>query len=145
MKEKPMLLPNGTVFAIVDGENFELYRNTGAEAEPRLAAMDVPELEATNFSAGARRLDGPTRHQARTGDGSNDALDESAHVAAVTGWLNSQVLSREIDQLVVVADPRSLGEMRRHYHKQLKDVLVAEVPKNLAGRPAQEITRILHG
>ncbi|AOR78454.1 MULTISPECIES: baeRF12 domain-containing protein [Sphingomonadaceae] len=140
-----MLLPNGTVFAIVDGENFELYRNTGAEAEPRLAAMDVPELEATNFSAGARRLDGPTRHQARTGDGSNDALDESAHVAAVTGWLNSQVLSREIDQLVVVADPRSLGEMRRHYHKQLKDVLVAEVPKNLAGRPAQEITRILHG
>lgn len=140
-----MLLPNGTVFAIVDGENFELYRNTRAEAEPRLAAMDVPELEATNFSAGARRLDGPTRHQARTGDGSNDALDESAHVAAVTGWLNSQVLSREIDQLVVVADPRSLGEMRRHYHKQLKDVLVAEVPKNLAGRPAQEITRILHG
>lgn len=140
-----MLLPNGTVFAIVDGENFELYRNTGAEAEPRLAAMDVPELEATNFSAGARRLDGPTRHQARTGDGSNDALDESAHVAAVTGWLNGQVLSHEIDQLVVVADPRSLGEMRRHYHKQLKDVLVAEVPKNLAGRPAQEITRILHG
>lgn len=140
-----MLLPNGTVFAIVDGENFELYRNMGAEAEPRLAAMEVPELEATNFSAGARRLDGPTRHQARTGDGSNDALDESAHVAAVTGWLNSQVLSHEIDQLVVVADPRSLGEMRRHYHKQLKDVLVAEVPKNLAGRPAQEITRILHG
>lgn len=139
-----MLLPHGTVFAIVDGENFELYRNAGAEAEPRLNPMEVPALEATNFSAGARRLDGPSRHQARTGDGSNDALDESAHVAAVTGWLNSQVLSREIDQLVVVADPRSLGEMRRHYHKQLKDVLVAEVPKNLAGRPAQEIARILH-
>lgn len=139
-----MLLPHGTVFAIVDGENFELYRNSGIEAEPRLTALDVPELEATNFSAGARRLDGPTRHQARTGDGSNDGLDEAAHVAAVTGWLNQQVLSRDIEQLVVVADPRSLGEMRRHYHKQLKDILVAEVPKNLAGRPAQEIVRVLH-
>ncbi|WP_232493219.1 host attachment protein [Novosphingobium kaempferiae] len=139
-----MLLPHGTVFAIVDGENFELYRNSGIEAEPRLTAIDVPELEATNFSAGARRLDGPTRHQARTGDGSNDGLDEAAHVAAVTGWLNQQVLSRDIEQLVVVADPRSLGEMRRHYHKQLKDILVAEVPKNLAGRPAQEIVRVLH-
>lgn len=139
-----MLLPHGTVFAIVDGENFELYRNSGMESEPRLTSVDVPDLEATNFSAGARRLDGPTRHQARTGDGSNDALDESAHVAAVTGWLNQQVLSRDIEQLVVVADPRSLGEMRRHYHKQLKDALVAEVPKNLSGRPAQEIIRVLH-
>jgi protein required for attachment to host cells len=139
-----MLLPHGTVFAIVDGQNFELYRNAGIEAEPRLTALDAPDLEATNFSAGARRLDGPSRHQARTGDGSNDALDESAHVAAVTGWLNQQVLSRDIDQLVVVADPRSLGEMRRHYHKQLKDVLVAEVSKTLTGRSAQEIVRVLH-
>jgi protein required for attachment to host cells len=139
-----MLLPHGTVFAIVDGQNFELYRNAGIEAEPRLTALDAPDLEATNFSAGARRLDGPSRHQARTGDGSNDALDESAHVAAVTGWLNQQVLSRDIEQLVVVADPRSLGEMRRHYHKQLKDALVAEVPKTLTGRSAQEIVRVLH-
>jgi protein required for attachment to host cells len=139
-----MLLPHGTVFAIVDGQNFELYRNAGIEAEPQLTAIDAPDLEATNFSAGARRLDGPSRHQARTGDGSNDALDESAHVAAVTGWLNQQVLSHDIEQLVVVADPRSLGEMRRHYHKQLKDVLVAEVPKTLTGRSAQEIVRVLH-
>lgn len=139
-----MLLPHGTVFAIVDGEHFELYRNTGIEAEPQLTAIAAPDLEATNFSAGSRRLDGPSRHSARTGDGSYDGLDESAHVAAVTGWLNGQVLSQKIDQLVVVADPRSLGEMRRHYHKQLKDVLVAEVPKHLSGRPAQEIVKVLH-
>ncbi|WP_159976239.1 MULTISPECIES: host attachment protein [unclassified Novosphingobium] len=140
-----MLLPHGTVFAIVDGENFELYRNSGAEAEPKLTSMEAPTLEATNFSAGNRKTDGQTRHQARTGDGSRDGLDEAAHVAAVTGWLNEQVLSREIEQLVVVADPRSLGEMRRHYHKQLKDVLVGEVPKTLTGRPSAEIIRVLHG
>jgi len=140
-----MLLPHGTVFAIVDGENFELYRNSGIEAEPRLTSMAAPDLEATNFSAGFRRADGPTRHQARTGDGSRDGLDEAAHVAAVTGWLNEQVLSKEIEQLVVVADPRSLGEMRRHYHKQLKDVLVGEVPNTLTGRPGTEIVRVLHG
>lgn len=140
-----MLLPHGTVFAIVDGENFELYRNSGPEAEPRLTSMDAPDLEATNFSAGFRRQDGQTRHQARTGDGSRDALDEAAHVAAVTGWLNQQVLAHEIEQLVVVADPRSLGEMRRHYHKQLKEVLVGEVPKTLTGRPSAEIVRALHG
>lgn len=140
-----MLLPHGTVFAIVDGENFELYRNSGVEADPKLTAIDAPDLEATNFSAGFRRQDGPTRHQARTGDGSRDALDESAHVTAVANWLNSQVLAKEIAQLVVVADPRSLGEMRRHYHKELQGVLIGEVPKTLTGRPPAEIVRVLHG
>ncbi|TCM21752.1 protein required for attachment to host cells [Novosphingobium sp. PhB165] len=138
-----MLLPHGTVFAIVDGENFELYRNSGREGAPRLTSLDAPELEATNFSAGFRRHDAPKRHQARTGDGSNDALDESAHAAAVAGWLNQQVLDREIAQLVIVADPRSLGEMRRHYHKELKDALITEVPKNLAGRPSDEIIKVI--
>ncbi|GGZ10784.1 baeRF12 domain-containing protein [Novosphingobium colocasiae] len=136
-----MILPHGTVFAIVDGENFELYRNSGKEAAPRLVSLDTPELEATNFSAGARRSDGPSRHQARTGDGSDDSIDESAHAVAVTQWLNRQVLEREIDQLVVVADPRSLGEMRRHYHKELRSALLREVPKTLTGRPAQDIIR----
>jgi protein required for attachment to host cells len=140
-----MLLPNGTVFALVDGENFELYRNSGIEAEPQLTAIPVPRLEATNFSAGARAHDAGSRHKARTGDGSNDALDESAHVAAVTDWLNRQVLEHEIDQLVIVADPRSLGEMRRHYHKQLKQALVGEVAKTMTGRSAAEIVRVLHG
>ncbi|WP_260922922.1 host attachment protein [Novosphingobium sp. 9] len=139
-----MLLPNGTVLAIVDGSHFELYRNTGIEAEPMLTAITTPELAATNFSAGHRRSDEPRRHQVRTGDGSNDSFDESAHVAAVTGWLNRQVMEHEIDQLVVVADPRSLGEMRRHYHKSLKGALVAEVPKTMTGRPPAEIVRVLH-
>ncbi|MFD2579364.1 hypothetical protein ACFSTD_13925 [Novosphingobium colocasiae] len=37
-----MILPHGTVFAIVDGENFELYRNSGKEAAPRLVSLDTP-------------------------------------------------------------------------------------------------------
>ena len=31
-KEKTMLLPHGTVIALVDGKNFVLYRNAGNEA-----------------------------------------------------------------------------------------------------------------
>ena len=54
------------------------------------------------------------------------------------------MLEREIEQLIVVADPRSLGEMRRHYHKELKQVLVGEVAKTMTGRPAAEIVRALH-
>lgn len=140
-----MLLPHGTVFAVVDGEKFELYRNAGMETEPRLTALNVPELDATNFSAGARLRDRGTRYQARTGDGSNDRADESAHVVAVIDWLNAQVLANNIEKLVVIADPRSLGEMRRRYHKKLEGALVGELPKTMTGRPANEIINALHG
>jgi protein required for attachment to host cells len=139
-----MLLPHGTVFAIVDGEKFELYRNAGPEAEPRLEAVTVPDLEATNFSAGVHDHDKISRFTAGAPKNRVARLDEAGHVAAVADWLNSQVLAHRIDRLVVVADPRSLGELRRHFHKEVERVLVAQVPKNLAGRPAEEIVRVLH-
>ncbi len=140
-----MLLPHGTVFAIVDGTNFELYRNTGTEPEPRLEAQPTPDLELTNFSAGARINDSNSRHAARTGDGSNDGVDESAHAIAVADWLNHQVLQHKFDKLVIVADPRSLGEMRKRYHKQLEAVLLKELAKTMTGRPTTEIVNALKG
>ncbi|KHK91376.1 baeRF12 domain-containing protein [Novosphingobium malaysiense] len=139
-----MLLPHGTVFAIVDGENFELYRNSGMEASPQLTAMDVPDLDGTNFSAGAKDHDKISRFQAGAPKDRLDKLEEAAHVTAVAQWLNGEVLGHRIDKLVIVADPRSLGEMRKHYHKQLENVLLAEIPKTLTGRPAPEIVQVLH-
>jgi protein required for attachment to host cells len=140
-----MLLPHGTTFAVVDGTKFELYRNAGTEAEPRLDALTTPELEVTNFSAGVRQNDAHSRHTARTGDGSNDGVDEAAHAIAAADWLNGQVLQHKIDKLVVVADPRSLGEMRKRYHKQLEAVLLKELAKTMTGHPAADILNALKG
>ncbi len=138
-----MSLPKGTAIAVVDGTKFELYRNTGTEAEPKVGAVETPELELTNFSAGARINDGGARHSARTGDGSNDSVDESAHAIAVADWLNHQVLTNKIESLVIIADPKSLGEMRKRYHKQLEAVLKKELSKTLTGRPAADIMKAL--
>ena len=45
-----MLLPHGTVIALVDGHNFELYRNAGDEAAPELSALPSPKLDTHNHS-----------------------------------------------------------------------------------------------
>ncbi len=39
----------------------------------------------------------------------------------------------------MIAAPRTLGELRKHYHKQLELKLVGELPKDLAGRKGPEI------
>jgi protein required for attachment to host cells len=138
-----MLLPHGTVFAVVDGEKFELYRNSGKEADPDLTSMDTPELEATNYSYGSRDHDKVSRFTGGAPKDRESQLEESAHVIAVADWLNNQVLTHKIEKLVVIADPRSLGEMRKRYHKQLEGVLVGELAKDLTGRRPDDIVKAL--
>jgi phosphoglycerate dehydrogenase-like enzyme len=40
---------------------------------------------------------------------------------------------------IVVAAPRTLGELRHHWHAKLKDVLVGEIAKDLTGSSAAQI------
>ena len=131
-----MLLPKGTHFAVVDGEQFKLFRNDGIEAEPNLKALPVPKLEESNMSSGVRR-------HANTGNPGDDQLEEDAHVIAVTDWLNAQAMAGKISKLVIIADPRSLGEMRRRYHKELQDVLICDLDRTLTNVSGEEIVKIL--
>lgn len=132
-----MKIPHMAHVALVDGQRFMLMRNTGQIFEPKLEPVEEPDLEPSNFSAGIR-------HQDKAGQrtGSTD-LNELAHGAAVAEWLNAKALSGQIEQLVVVADPKSLGEMRRHYHKELESRIVAELDKALASGPVPEIEKAL--
>lgn len=53
------------------------------------------------------------------------------------------MLTGQIEQLVVVADPKTLGEMRRHYHKELSARLIGELDKALASVPVPQIEKAL--
>lgn len=131
-----MLLPHGAVVALVDGEKLELFRNSGNEAHPELVALPTPSLDETRHNAGQRQ-------DSNRGNPSGHHHAENAHAAAVAVWLNGQVLDHKIEHLVVIAAPRTLGEMRRHYHKQLEAALLGEVAKDLAGRSGPEIVAAL--
>jgi protein required for attachment to host cells len=131
-----MLLPHGTMIALVDGERFELYRNAGNEAKPDLTPVAPPRLEEENHGSGGR-------HYSSAGNPQASLLEEDAHAAAVTAWLNGQVLAHKLEGLVIIAAPRTLGEMRKHYHKQLEAILLGEVAKDLAGRSGPEIVAAL--
>ncbi|MDX9997175.1 MAG: host attachment protein [Phenylobacterium sp.] len=132
-----MLLPHGAVIAVADGAKLELFRNAGTATAPSLTALPTPELTSQNRSAGVRRdstVINP-EHQ----------LEEDAHAAAVAEWLNHEVLTHRIEKLVVIAPPRTLGELRRHYHKELTAALIGELPRELIGRGPQAVVEALRG
>lgn len=131
-----MLLPHGAVIVLADGKAWEIYRNAGNEAAPELAALPVPRLVEQNHGSG-------TRHGSSSGNPSGHQLDEDAHAAAVAAWLNAKVASRQIEHAVVIAAPRTLGELRHHYSPQTRQVLTGELSKDLIGRQPTDILAAL--
>jgi len=127
-----MQIPAQTHVAIVDGERFLLMRNSGTLTEPTLDLVAEPVIAETNKSAGVSEHESAHRR-------GGEPHDRAAHAAGVAGWLNARVLGHEIERLLVVADPATLGEMRRHYHKETRDILQGELDKLLTGMPGPDI------
>jgi len=111
-----MRLPHGTHVAVADGNRFVLFRNDGDEAVLNLTDATSPAIESTNRSGANPEV---------------RDLDERGHAAGVATLLNKQVLDNEIEKLLIIADPHTLGVMRGHYHSELEKRLVGELPKTL--------------
>ena len=131
-----MIMPNDTTVAVVDGTRMRLFRNNGVEPHVRLAQLADPEIAAVNQGSGSR-------HRSVAANPDATRLTEDDFAAAAADYLNRWVLDGEIGPLFVVADPRSLGEMRRHFHGAVESRLVGELAKDLAGHSMEAIERAL--
>ena len=132
-----MRVPHLALVALANGEKFKLMRNVGQPFEPKLEAVSDLDLEITNYSAGVRNQD-----HAGQRSGSTD-IDELAHGAAIAEWLNTQALRGGIDEVVIAADPKTLGQIRQHCHKELENRIVGEVAKDLTNVPVPAIEQAL--
>ncbi|WP_338446585.1 host attachment protein [Pelagerythrobacter marensis] len=132
-----MKLPHNAHVALVDGTTFVVMQNKGKPFEPELETVAKPELSTTNFSAGVRHQDPVSQQQGRTD------LNELAHGAAAAEWLNARAIADEIDRVLVIADPKTLGEMRRHYHTELEKRLVGEIAKTMTGETSTRIAEAI--
>ena len=131
-----MQLPKNTTVAVADGTKLHLFRNTGDEANPKLTALPEPTIGGDNKGAGAR-------HSSSSGNPDDSRLEEDSFAAATADWLNREVLGHRIDDLVVIAAPKALGELRKHYHKALQGKLLGELAKDLTGHPVADIEAAL--
>ena len=132
-----MKIPHNALIALANGEKFVVMRNVGQPFEPRLERVADLDLELTNFSAGVRHQD-----PAGQRNGSTD-LDELAHGAAIAGWLNERALNGDLGEVVIAADPKTLGQIRQHCHKELERRIVGELAKDLINSPLKTVEQVL--
>ncbi len=131
-----MQLAHGTIVAVADGKKLTLYRNGGSDGAPHLSAIGSPGV-------GTHKSDAGTRHHGGAANPSDRQIDEDDFAAATAGVLNTMALANEIDALVVIAPPKTLGELRKHWHKVLAAKITAQVGKEMTGASVSEIAALL--
>ncbi len=132
-----MRLPDDTLVAVADGEKLHLFRSAGTEEPPHLKPAGHPHVEGSNHSAGSRH-----KSSASNPDEKQDA--EDMHAAAVAELLNKAAQRNEFEHAVVIAPPKMLGELRKHYHKAFEGKILKEIHKDMTGQPADTIAKALH-
>lgn len=127
-----MLVPPGATVAVADGENLHLFHSGGDGTLTPLPS------DVTAHQDGAQ-----PKHHGGSANPDDKQLSEDGFAAGIADVLNGKVLDGTIKQLVIIAPPRTLGELRRHYHKALTAVLVGEIGKELSGRSPAEIEKAI--
>ena len=131
-----MQLPKGALVAVADGQKLSLFRNSGDEANPNLVEMSGADVDTDNKGSGAR-------HRSTSANPDDSQIEEDSFAAGVVENLNKRATSGKLEHLVVVAAPRTLGEMRKHYHATLSKALVGEIAKDLTGHSLQDIEKAI--
>ncbi|WP_406852825.1 host attachment protein [Brevundimonas sp. BH3] len=130
-----MILPSNSLVAVVDGEVLRLYRNTGTATEVALSAVDIPKLE--------ERVVGSAGRISTEANPDNDTQAEDGHAMSVALALNDWALKNRFDKLVVIAAPKTMGELRKHWHKEVEERLLGEITKTLTGATTEDIIRTI--
>ena len=125
-----MKLPKGAVVAVVDGERLVMFRNTG-DGEPQLSAIPTPAVDDAGSGSGG--------HRSSAANPDNDTQAEDGFANGVADVLNRWALSGKLDELVVIAAPKTLGELRKNWHKELQAKLIGEIDKDLTGQSGDQI------
>jgi len=143
-----MHIPTGTLVMVADGTKMLLLRNDGDVPCPVLNTLAHEEI--VNLPTHSQGTDAPGRSQSSMGDRSS-ALDNvdwhrqteehfAAHVAAAL----DRAATPGDSAIVVIAPPRMLGELRKHYGAGVKHRLQAEITKDLAGHTTDHIIEVIH-
>jgi len=147
-KEIAMQVPHNSFVLVADGQKMLFFRNEGDNEYLNLAVETKNEQEnpydrdqKTDAQGQASNSGGPGGPSMAETDYHQQAEDRFAAEAAE--MLKDRALKNNFESLIVVAPPKTLGELRKHYHKEVEKRLIGEIAKDLTGHPVPDIERII--
>lgn len=129
------MLATNALVVVADGTSAHFYKNTGHEviSLEHLETVTPNNLSHSEGVAGHAPVEqSPQEH------------DEASFTSQLVHKLNAMALANALPgEVVIVADPSSLGQMRPLYHAELKKRITREVPKTLVKATLQDLATAL--
>lgn len=143
-----MWIDHDAMVLVADGRKLLFFRNRGDRMSPNLEAetvrvQDNPYDRDQASDAPGRAFNSVGSHRSSMEQTDFHELEEARFAAEAASLLKRRALANDYEKLIVVAPPTALGEMRKHYHKEVQSRLIGEIPKDLANHPVPEIQRII--
>jgi len=141
-------LTNGTWVLIADGEKALFLENIGDDDYPVLDVVreeeqDNPPAREQGTSRPGRFHDGPNVQRSAVQDTDWHKLEKERFAGHVADILYKLLHKGRFERIVLVAAPRTLGELRDELHQEVLHKVVGEVAKTLTNHPIDEIEKIV--
>ncbi|HEU0067472.1 MAG TPA: host attachment family protein [Sphingomonas sp.] len=166
-----MQVPHNAVILVADGRKMLFFRNEGdanalnLQVETAQERPNPRDIDQKTDKAGRSMSSqsGPGAPSAAQG-GSNHASgggaqfaqsrgtmgeadyhqqEEDRFAAETADMLKARALAHTFEQLIIVAPPRMLGELRKHLHKEVSSRIAGELAKDLTGHSVPDIEAAL--
>lgn len=145
-----MSIPHNALILVVDGTNMLFLRNVGngqqieleteshnhrEDRKDREIKSDAPGTISQSAGYGRPSMQETDFHQ----------QDEDRYAADAADQLRMRALAGDFDALVIVAPPKTLGELRKHLHAEVAKRVVMELAKEMTNRSVPDIAAMLMG
>jgi protein required for attachment to host cells len=145
---EPVTIPTNALVLVSDGRRARLLRNQGTIANPKLTVERA--LERDNPPTREQGSDKPGRLHGSDGVSRSaieqtdwHQLEEQRFAAELAEILYQLGHAGKYAELIVVAPPKMLGDLRSSFHPKVSSAVIAEVPKDLTQYSEPEISNLL--
>ncbi|MDF3413324.1 host attachment protein [Sulfitobacter sp. M57] len=141
-------LKNGTWVLIADGEKALFLENRTDGEDPFLEVFreeqqENPPNRAQAANRPGRFNDGPSVHRSAVDDTDWHQLAKDRFAAELADILYKKVHAGAFDDIVLVAPPGTLGELRTQLHQEVKGKVIGEIDKTLTNHALEDIEKIV--
>ncbi|HMB78211.1 MAG TPA: host attachment family protein [Kiloniellaceae bacterium] len=139
-------IPHEAWILVADGEKALVLSNAGDREQPNLKVLNIfeqsnPATREQGADRPGRFNDGPSVHRSAVDDTDWHRFEKQRFAAELAAGLYKSAHAGRFTDLIVVAPPLVLGELRKHFHQEVTNRILVEINKTLTGHPIGQIER----
>ncbi|WP_083100702.1 host attachment protein [Pseudophaeobacter leonis] len=143
-----VLFKTGSWVLVADGQKALFLRNAGDMKDYDLRVVWHQETEnppsvAQGSDRAGRANSVPGMRRAALQDTDWHQLSEDHYVKEIAAILNRAAQDGAFDEIVIVAPPKALGDLRVEISPDAVKKVIAEIPKTLTNHPIEKIESLL--